>query len=516
MQQEHSGKNMAMLLASFVAALTVIGYLFVKLVKELSCSNALLSQWHQIVFNARLGVALVSAYDNKLILFNPAFAAMCGGGSVTPLGLALEDLIAPSRKEELARGLESILVNGHCHLETELMRHDNSTLPVLLNGYVIRNESAGTNYIAINVTDLSEQRLLEQQLSESESCLAQIQGQVCMGNWQLDARVDCLHWSEECRRIFGVKGNEPLTYHDFLQAVHPDDRQMVDSSWQATLQGKSYDIQHRIIVTGKTRWVREIAQLVFEADGSVSGGVGTVQDITAMKLKELELLRSRQMVRELAAHNERIREEERGRISRELHDEMGQWLTAIRLDASTLLMRSAPPDPELNSTLKDMKANIDHTIKVVREIASSVRPEALDAGLLPAARWLLSSFQARTSIQCTLEVQPDDFDLDEGRTIAAFRILQESLTNVSRHALATEVIVVIARDSQQLTMSIRDNGLGLDTNAVRGKSGFGLLGMRERALIFGGESCIRNDPNGGARVSVRIPLECPELERALI
>ncbi|MDO9316665.1 MAG: PAS domain S-box protein [Gammaproteobacteria bacterium] len=508
--QGHSALALGALLSAVILSCELGGYRIASEINDLRNSGAMLSQWRQLFFNAQWGIALVSAYDRKLLLFNPAFATMHGGERVELLGCTVDTLYAPAYKDELAFNLVQVLERGHCRFEAECVSAGGNRISVLIDGSAVKTAQGFTGFIVLNVLDISERRLAEQRLRESEFLLAQAQAQVRLGSWRLDVAQDRLEWSEECRRIFAAPSDARLTYQRFLDAVHPDDRNMVNRSWQEALQGMPYDIQHRIVVGGETLWVREIAELEFSADGEICVGVGTVQDITDMKLKELELLRSRAMIRELAAHNERIREEERRRISRELHDEMGQWLTALRLDAAMLQMRIAPDDHQFDETLCDMKSSIDNMIKVVRDIASSARPEALDAGLVPAAQWLLTSFQERTGVSCTIHCDPemtaDTLELDEPRTVAAFRILQESLTNVARHASATEVSVSMARDDEEFTMSIRDNGVGFDPRVVREETGFGLMGMRERALIFGGISYIESRPHKGTRVSVRIPL----------
>lgn len=508
--QGHSALALIALVFAIILSCALAGYRIAAVIKELRNSAAMLSQWRQLFFNAQWGIALVSAYDSKLLLFNPAFATMHGGERVALFGCTIDTLYAAPDKGQLAFHLAQVLEHGRCRFEAECCSADGRRVPVLIDGSIVKTTQGATGFMVLNVLDISERRLAEQRLRQSESLLAQAQAQVKLGSWRLDVKQDTLEWSEECRRIFAVPEDTPLTYQRFLDAVHPDDRERVNRSWQDALQGLPYDIQHRIVVRGETLWVREIAELEFSADGEICIGVGTVQDITEMKLKELELLRSRTMIRELAAHNERIREEERTRISRELHDEMGQWLTALRLDAAMLQMRNVPADNQFAKTLCDMKESIDNMIKVVRDIASSARPEALDAGLLSAAQWLLSNFNERTGVSFSIAFDPemaaDTFGLDEPRTVAAFRILQESLTNVARHANATEVTVSMNRDDEEFSMSICDNGVGFDPRIVREGRGFGLMGMRERALIFGGVSSIESRPHKGTRVIVRIPL----------
>jgi signal transduction histidine kinase len=213
------------------------------------------------------------------------------------------------------------------------------------------------------------------------------------------------------------------------------------------------------------------------------------------------------MIRDLAAHHEKIREEERSRIAREIHDEFGQYLTALRMDTAMLKIRYGAGNPELKHHLDDMKQTIDATIGVVRNLAAALRPGALDMGLVSAAEWLLAGFEERTGIAYRLNAPREELVLDNERATAAFRILQEALTNITRYAHASEVEVTIERVENNLAMVVRDDGVGFDTLEVRGRKTFGLLGIRERALMFGGDSKIDSKPGGGTILRILIPLK---------
>lgn len=353
--------------------------------------------------------------------------------------------------------------------------------------------------------DITARRQVESVLRESEAHLARAQAQGKLGSWCLDIPNNVLEWSAENYRIFGLPPGTPLDYQVFLGCVHPDDREYVDHAWCAAMAGASYDIQHRIVADGKVKWVRERAELEYSAVGHLLRGVGTTQDITELKRHEDELLLSRQNLRELAAHHEKIREQERAHIAREIHDELGQYLTALRMDAAMLKIRFGADNPELERHADGMKETIDTTIGVVRNLATSLRPVALDMGLVSAAEWLLSGFEERTGIACTLHAPQESLSLDEERRTAAFRILQESLTNIARHAQAGGLEVRIELIDGVLEMDIRDDGVGFDNAEVRSRKTYGLMGMRERALQFGGESRIDSVPGAGTTVRIRIP-----------
>lgn len=223
-----------------------------------------------------------------------------------------------------------------------------------------------------------------------------------------------------------------------------------------------------------------------------------------------ELFRSRQMIRELAAHHEKIREQERAHIAREIHDEFGQYLTALRMDTAMLNIRYGAGNPELEQHLAGMKQTIDTTIGVARNLAAALRPGALDMGLVSAAEWLLKKFEERTGTPYLLHAPREDLSLDNERATAAFRILQEALTNITRYAQASEVDVSIDISDENMVMIVRDDGTGFDPTEVRGRKTFGLLGIRERALIFGGESRIDSEPGVGTTLRIRIPLHTQE------
>jgi signal transduction histidine kinase len=220
------------------------------------------------------------------------------------------------------------------------------------------------------------------------------------------------------------------------------------------------------------------------------------------------LLRSRQEIREFAAHNELVREAERARIAREIHDELGQYLTALSLDISILEMRFCASLPALAEQVESMRKLMDRTISMVRNVASQLRPAAMNLGLEAAAEWLVSEFRSRTGVACTLSLPAKTILLDDESATTVFRILQESLTNVSRHAAARHVEVLLRVEAGHLVVQVRDDGRGFEESTISGRNSFGLTGIRERAIILGGEAHVHSVPGQGTVVTARIP--CPE------
>lgn len=214
------------------------------------------------------------------------------------------------------------------------------------------------------------------------------------------------------------------------------------------------------------------------------------------------------MLRELASHQELIKEEERKRIAREIHDELGQNLLALRIDASMLHARTGDLHPRLHQKAAYALNQIDATIKSVRGIINDLRPTVLDLGLQAAIEWQIEEFRRRSGIACDIIVRDESFDrdLDEKGATALFRILQESLTNIIRHAQATQVQVDLNRDNGWIYMKVTDNGVGMQANVRKNTNTFGIAGIKERITMLGGELQIHSGEGKGTVLAVSIPL----------
>lgn len=219
---------------------------------------------------------------------------------------------------------------------------------------------------------------------------------------------------------------------------------------------------------------------------------------------------SERELRALAAHGQSVREEERSRISREIHDELGQALTGLKMQLSWLEKGLPGNLTAPAATIRSMSQLIDETILAVRRIASDLRPQVLDElGLVGALRRRAREFQARAGIRCRMDLPAEPFAMDPERARDVFRIFQETMTNVARHAKASRVDVRLRLDAGQLLLSVADNGLGMAPAAVRRPKALGLLGVRERALRLGGKIAIEGSEGGGTSVRLSVPLHPP-------
>jgi signal transduction histidine kinase len=229
------------------------------------------------------------------------------------------------------------------------------------------------------------------------------------------------------------------------------------------------------------------------------------EQIRERQRTEAELVESRGRLRALSMGLESAREEERAHLSRELHDELGQMMTALMVEISTLKKRPRQ-DAASRVGLSKMTRMVDDTIRVVRRIAKSLRPGMLDdLGLVAALEWQLQEFQENTRIKTVFEVEPENIELDGTRSTCIFRIVQEALTNIARHAKATQVRAALRRDASWIHLEVSDNGRGIRDEEAARASGLGLVGIRERALLCGGEAVIRGVSGKGTVLQVRLP-----------
>jgi signal transduction histidine kinase len=225
--------------------------------------------------------------------------------------------------------------------------------------------------------------------------------------------------------------------------------------------------------------------------------------------KSERLRESEEKLRRLAAHLISVREEERAHIAREIHDELGQVLTGLKMEVGWLAKRLK--ERALVEKTDSMGKLIDSTVQTVRKIATGLRPEMLDdMGLIAAVGWQAKEFQKRTGIRCRAKLPPEGLKLDIDVSTTMFRIFQEILTNVARHSRATRVDIDLEVAETRVALDVADNGVGIPVGEVNGKKSLGLLGMNERALLFGGEVKIAGAPGQGTRVTVAIPLGAPK------
>lgn len=242
------------------------------------------------------------------------------------------------------------------------------------------------------------------------------------------------------------------------------------------------------------------------------------RDITKRKTVEQRLAKSREALRSLAARLQVVREEERTQLARRIHDDVGQALIGLKMDLAWLgrnitKARDRPPAAKISERLESMAEALGETIQTVRDTASDLRPGLLDdVGLAATIAWQANQFETRTGVKCIFVGPDEDLGLGRDQTTALFRICQELLTNIAQHAGATTVRIVLTKSEDNMTLEVSDDGKGIEDEQIASSGSLGILGMRERAQILGGELSITGRPGKGTAATVRIPL--PDAARA--
>jgi PAS domain S-box-containing protein len=282
--------------------------------------------------------------------------------------------------------------------------------------------------------------------------------------------------------------------------------------WQTILSGRTFRAVFRDRKKdGRLFHLDETITPLADPDGTITHFVSVGRDMTDRIRIEQQLQASHEQLRDLAAHLESVREEERTRIAREIHDELGQMLTGLKIDLCWVAPKIAAAGLPLQQKLDAMSGLVDMALDSVGRIATELRPAALDSlGLPPAMEGLARDFQERTGIRCTVTSQPaEDEAIEPALATTLFRICQEALTNVARHAGARNVRLDLTREAMGLLLTVEDDGKGIREEQVWAKESLGLLGMRERALMHGGKVFVSGAPGKGTTVTVAMPLRQP-------
>ena len=472
------------------------------------------ARFRSIVETSPLPFCITSMPHGSLLYMNEPFRKLFGLAAQTDTVIRVIDFyVDPATRDRLVRQLR--MFGGFRNTEVNFRRPDGTTFWAMLTARVASFDDAPAIYVGLN--DVTARKLAEGKLRASEASLANAQRLARLGDWEWDTSAGVIHWSDEMYRILGLTPTLSRPgYRTFLAAVHREDRALVRRAVRALLDERQpYSLDCR--VRGADGVVR-IVQFQAEAEAMPGAGigvgvskqplklVGTIQDITERKSIEQELLESREQLRELSAYMEAIREEERKRIAMEIHDELGQLLTALKMDVSLLKMRLAH-DADAARKVDDMRELVEKTIWMVRNVASHLRPAALNFGIVSALEWLVEDFGRRKGLSCQLWINGREPVLEDAHATAVFRIVQASLTNVARHAGASRVDVTLTSTETALDLYVSDDGRGFDPAAARKGYSYGLLGMSERARLIGGSLRIDSSPETGTVVSIHVPLD---------
>jgi PAS domain S-box-containing protein len=394
-------------------------------------------------------------------------------------------------------GLSKSLMESHHRTK------DGRVFPIEIASSSITVE--GNNYYLTMVRDITERKKSECLLHEQQQAISAVVENSPDVISRYDRKLRRTYVNPATEKLYGIPASAiigktvaelPPAIEGFAHILH---------TVFASGKGLSIEVLFHW-PNGERGWGDARLVPEFGADGQIASVLSIGRDITERKRIEFDLKESRALLRGLTARREQVREEERKYIAREVHDELGQILTGLKLNISVLNHKLAADSIPLSEHLKQALMLIDRSLEVARNVATALRPAALDMGIASSLEWLADRYGKNTGISCSVSIEDDELQLEESHAIALFRIVQESLTNVARHAHADKVMVALEQQAGEYVLTVRDNGVGFDMLTSKAGS-FGLLGIQERALILDGTATINSSPGNGTEIVVRIPAQ---------
>ncbi len=424
-----------------------------------------------------------------------------------------EPLMGPWKDEALSRGYRSSMslpiikfgkvIGAFSLYAGEKNFFDESEIALLV-------EATGDVSFALEVFEKESQRQkAEQGIVESERRYHTLAEVSPVGIFHTDETGYTTYVNPRWCQISGMTYQAAMG-NGWFDAVHKEDRGKLQQGWEEATKKKEVSVSEYRFVrpNGTIAWVIGQAIPERDADGNIIGYVGTTTDITERKKYEKELQESSEKLRQLTAHLLNVREEERKRIGREIHDELGQQLTAIKMDVSWISKKTDPGNEVFKTKLQNVITLLDGGNQSIRRILNELRPVILDDyGLLEALKWQAKQFSNNTGIPVSFKTSESQVRIREDIATCVFRVFQEALTNITRYAKAKNVVVSLDIDEESILLNIEDDGIGFDTELTNTKMSFGILGMKERVFSLNGNFSLISSPGKGTKVRVNLPLK---------
>jgi PAS domain S-box-containing protein len=454
---------------------------------------------------------------DMIFIFSPVtlkFLYMNKGG-VKTIGYSREEMldmtpadIIPLISEAESRAFIAPLVSGKrtkLRFETTLTRKDGKTFPAEVQLQLVKEDGDEGLFVAI-VRDIARRKYAETELRRQKNLMWQVIDmdpnmifvRDSAGRFLLANQSIADLYAVTIQQLVGKTSSELKPDQQEVPVFLGSDNDVIESGREVT------STEAVVMPDGIQHWFLIIKRPMLQPDGSINT-LSIAADISELKISGIRLDESYKELQRLALHLENVRAEERIQIARNLHDEMGATLAALKMRIAWLASKLPDGMPHLVSEASHISELVSDGIKTVRRVVSDLRPNLLnDVGLIAAVRDYANRFQRDTEIKCTLVLPEIDFTLNENQSVTIFRIVQESLSNVARHAQASKVDILFSLNGEALQVEIEDNGIGFD--ATRKERSFGLIGIKERALMIGGAATIESKPGTGTRVSLRVPL----------
>lgn len=462
----------------------------------------------QTIFERSLDGVVISDALGKPINLNPTTAHI--------LGYTTEELLKqpglgtphPDEVETRKRLLQGLLSHPGQAFPLKLRRQHRDGTWRWLEGHAINLlDVSGVNGLVTNIRDITERILVESQLQASEVRYRQLAEAAHDLVAVIDRDFKVVYHNSVAAQLWGSAARD--LNGKKLDELFPA---QVASSQKATLQkvqesGEALYVEAPSIFQGKEIWLGTWLTPLGEIQrGEKSQVLVVARDISRTKVVEQSLLKTQQQLRALSHRTLIAIEAERAQIARDLHDDFGQSLTAIKIDLSRLAA-ALPKNEAVMGLLKETNSLVDSGIEQVRQIATGLRPAILDdLGLSAALDWLAAGFKQRTGIACELDLPEQSLPISSDLNTAIFRIAQEALTNVARHAQASQVLIRLKQEGEAVSLIIQDNGRGITPQEIENPLSLGLLGMRERLYPWEGGLKVEAEPGQGTTIRISVPL----------
>jgi PAS domain S-box-containing protein len=381
----------------------------------------------------------------------------------------------------------------------------------LVSKFPVFDAAGAVVAVGVVANDITDRRLTEQALREQRTLLAEAQKVAGLGSWEWDPDTGRVSWSSELYRILGVLPQDlPPSFENYLERVHPEDRQQSGAMVaRALMDSRGFSMLERIVRPGgEVRYLRSQGEVVRNERGKPIKILVACVDITEQRHSEAALRQAAQDLHGLTRRLVQAEEAERRRLARELHDRVGQSLSALNINLDIISRESHALTPALRQRLDDSLGLVDSTLQSIENVMAELRPPLLDEyGLGAALGWHAEEFARRTGVRVAV-ADRDPAGSKNARpeaAVALFRIAQEALNNVLKHAKATNVRLEVSATDEELILDVQDDGQGFELASAR-RGRWGMTTMRERAEAAGGQLHIASSPGEGTRIHARVPL----------
>lgn len=458
------------------------------------------------IINSLPGVFYLYDINGKFVKWNKNFELVSGYNSEEVAKMHPLDFFDLDEKSLLDEKIRDVFNTGQAEIEAYFLLKNKQKIPYFFNGYLVKIDE--TDYlmgVGINIEEKRKAEIAYLDSTEKYKYLFDNNPAVII-IWDIKS-FQIKEVNELAIELYGYTRKEFLEMTVIDLRPHEDNIKIRQFS-KNMLSSKEYKVRkvwRHLKKNGELMYM-DITSHRIDYNGR-KAILSLAKDITEQRIAENNLRESYEDIRRLNAHLHTIREEERTNIAREIHDELGQQLTCLKMDVSWLIKKIDPIDKAKLDKLKDMLSLIDDTVKDIRRISSDLRPGILDdLGLLAALEWQSNEFEKRTGIKCVLKSENAINLLEKHIAIGIFRIFQEALTNITRHAHASTVHANIVQKDKCLYLIIQDDGVGFDVNEVKLKKTLGLTGMRERAHMFNGSIDIKSTTGNGTTLTLVVPI----------